>query len=300
MDEYSVNTDIVVFAYDRSQKFSKVIEVIEEVEPPTLYVIGDGEDSGTHQQGFQKTRDIISQLEERLNVETELAKKNLGIRERFSSGLNWVFDNTSEAIILEDDTVPSLSFFKYCDVLLDKFRGDSRVMEISGRNQLETWEQGGFDYHFSNFGGIWGWATWREAWKEYDKSMSLWESDVVKQRVRDVICDDEQYQYQKEVFDKTMRGEIDTWDYQWGFAKNKNNGLSVIPSKNLVENIGFDETATHTKNTNHGFANKDTFELSFPLDHPPFIAPDRDYDSQFHDLRKGRSLPSRFIDKLRW
>jgi hypothetical protein len=115
-----------------------------------------------------------------------------------------------------------------------------------------------------------------------------------------VICDDEQYQYQKEVFDRTMQGEIDTWDYQWGFAKNRNNGLSVVPSKNLVKNIGFDETATHTKNTNHGFANKDTFELSFPLDHPPFIAPDRDYDSQFHDLRKGRSLPSRLIDKLRW
>jgi len=171
-------------------------------------------------------------------------------------------------------------------------------MEISGRNHLKTWQRESYDYHFSNYGGIWGWATWKDAWDEYDAEMKLWKSDVVKNRIRDVIADDNQFQYQNRVFDKTKQGTIDTWDYQWGFAKNRNNALSVVPARNLVNNVGFDDSATHTKNHEHPLANKDTFELSFPLNHPPFVAPDRKYDERFHELRSPDSKSKRALTAI--
>ncbi|WEL20539.1 Glycosyl transferase family 2 [Halorhabdus sp. BNX81] len=246
----------------------------------------------------EKTRRQITENEFRFDVKTNFATENLGLKKRFSTGLEWIFEQSSEAIILEDDTVPSISFFKLCDILLEYFRGDNRVWDISGSNYLDTWKRNGYDYHFSLYGGIWGWATWRESWEEYDKTMERWNEEIIKSRVRDVINDADQYRYLKRVYDKTESGELDTWDYQWGFARHRNNALSVVPSKNLVENIGFDETATNTTNPSHGFANKDTYEMSFPLNHPPFVAPDREYDQRFHELRQTRSKPRRLLDAM--
>jgi hypothetical protein len=299
MNDNQLSTPVVIFIYDRPDHTKKVLTEIDKADPPLLFVVADGAANHNTQIRCQKTRDLIGEVEFDCEVKRNFADENLGIRKRFSTGLNWVFNQTPEAIILEDDTVPKQSFFRYCDVLLDRFRNDKRVMEITGRNQLETWEQENYDYHFSYYGGIWGWATWRDAWTEYNEEMTLWDSEVVRKRIQDVISSDDQFKYIENIYDRTASGKINTWDYQWGFARHRNNGLSIVPSKNLIKNIGFDETGTHTTDPSHGFANKDTYELSFPLNHPPFVAPDREYDRQFHQLRNTRSVPKRIFDFIR-
>jgi glycosyltransferase involved in cell wall biosynthesis len=285
-----LDTPVAVFLYNRPEHAERVLGRIRDAEPPLLLVIADGPDPDNEidEQRCEQTRSLVTDREYPFRVRTNFAPENLGLRERFSTGLDWVFNRVSEAIILEEDTVPEPSFFHFCEEMLDRFRDDERVMEITGRNQLETWERDGYDYHFSYYGGIWGWATWRDAWEEYDAEMELWSDETVRERIRDLIADDEQFRYLRRIYDRTYRGQIETWDYQWGFARHRNGALSVVPARNLISNIGFGEQSTNTKNTSSGFADKTTMNLDFPLEHPPFVAPDREYDRRFHRLRPDR------------
>ena len=294
----TVETPVSLFIYKRPNHTAKVLERIEKANPQLLLVVGDGPKNSAEEEKCRKTRELVEDVSSDVEVRTNFAAENLGLRERFVSGLRWVFEQTDEAIILEDDTLPDPSFFSFCDELLEQYRGDNRVWDIAGSNHLGTWKRDGYDYHFSHYGGIWGWATWRESWEEYDPNMELWESETVRDRIRDVLSDDDQYRYAKRVYEDTKTENIDTWDYQWGFSRHRNNGLSVVPSENLVKNIGFDQTATHTTDPSHGFARKETSSLSPPLSHPPFIAPDMEYDREIHNLRNTRSLPKRIVDML--
>jgi len=298
MSDYSAETPVCLFIYNRPEHTSRVVDTIANASPPLMLVIADGPASDADKDLCERTRAEITDRDFDFEVRTNFASFNLGLPERFTTGLNWVFEQVTEAIILEDDIVPTQSFFQYCDILLDHFREDERVMEITGRNQLGRWKRSEYDYHFSHYGGIWGWATWRDAWKEYDQRMELWDQDIVRDRIRDVLADDSQYRYVERVYDKTKQGEISSWGYRWGFARNRNHGLSAVPAKNLIKNIGFGEGATNTTNTAHKFANKETYEMSFPLTHPPFVAPDREYDRRFHELRQTRSKPRRILDAL--
>ncbi|MBV0900406.1 glycosyltransferase family 2 protein [Haloarcula salina] len=296
--EFTLDKPIALFIYNRPSHTDQVLNRIKQVKPPKLLVVADGPKNKSDQEMCRQTRQLISQRECQFPVEKNFASTNLGLPDRFTTGLDWVFDKVPEAIILEDDIIPEPSFFRFCQVLLDRFRDDNRVMEITGRNQLERWKSGEYDYHFSYYGGIWGWATWREDWEKYEQEISLWNDTTVKNRIRDVIADEDQFRYLQRIYDMTQSDEINSWAYRWGFARHINNGLSVVPSKNLVKNIGFGEGATNTTSTSNGFANKETYEMSFPLTHPPFVAPDREYDRRFHELRQTRSKPRRILDAL--
>jgi hypothetical protein len=136
---------------------------------------------------------------------------------------------------------------------------------------------------------MWGWATWKDSWKKYDKNMKKWDYEISKQAIKNVLCNRRQYEYVKKVYEKTFNKEIDTWDYQWGFTRQVNNGLSVVPSVNLVKNVGVGSRATNTY-TSNTLMPKNSFEIKTPLRHPFFVAPDRDYDGRVHNLRSQSSL----------
>jgi hypothetical protein len=177
-------------------------------------------------------------------VSTEFADKNLGCRRRVSSGLDWVFGQATEAIILEDDCLPHPSFFRYCESLLDRFREDERVMHLSGNNFQRGRSRTGDSYYFSRYCHIWGWATWRRAWRHYDVTMSSWPTS--RGLIRGTFSDEAEADFWAGLFDRVHAGEIDTWDYQWLYACWSQSGLAIVPDVNLVSNLGFGPEATHT------------------------------------------------------
>jgi hypothetical protein len=288
MDDWELTTPTAIFVFNRPDKTREVLQAIAEVEPTEVLVVADGprDDHPDDERACRETRRVV---EERVDWDCDLRRnysdENLGLRKRFATGLEWIFEEVPESIILEDDCVPDPSFFRFCQVMLEEFRDDERVMDVTGRNQLGRWKDGRQDYHFSNYGGVWGWATWRRAWEWYDPSMSLWEDEAIRERIRDVIANDDQYQYLEYIYEQVYRGEIETWDYQWGFARHINSGLSVVPSRNLVSNIGFDESATNTTGSNAGLSGSPRYSMEFPLEMNDFVAIDRAYDREFHQLR---------------
>lgn len=192
--------------------------------------------------------------------------------------MNWVFDTVEEAIILEDDCVPHPTFFPYCEELLEYYRYDRRVMNISGQNVLLGHRRTNYSYSFSRFTLCWGWATWRRAWQHFDVDMKLWPPIRDNNFMPDILEDP----YAVKVWARTSQmlydGILTGWDFKWMFACWSQNGLCAIPCVNLVTNIGYGADATHTNNETSSFMDMGVEAMKFPISHPPFVVRDLEAD----------------------
>ncbi len=285
-NKWSLSTPVVFLIFNRPETTQEAFEQIAEAEPPELYVVADGprDEYPEDKRRCDRTRAIIDEVDWECDVHRNFADENLGLRRRIPTGLNWVFNQVTEAIILEDDCVPNHSFFKFCDAMLEEYRDDERVVNITGTNFLGEWKSDVQDYHFSTHGSVWGWATWSACWDTYDVSMELWSDPEVRERIADFISDDAQYYWRRQRYWETYKGELPTWDFQWGFARQINSGLSIVPAKNLVSNIGFGDGATNTGNSRLPQANIPRRKMSFPVDINRFVSPDRKYDKRMFEM----------------
>ena len=274
----AITTPVAFLIFNRPEVSRRVFEQIARAKPRTLFVVGDGPrpEAGEEKQ-VEATRAILNRVDWPCELLTNYSDVNLGCRKRISSGLQWVFQNVPEAIVLEDDCLPSPSFFGYCQQLLQRYRDDDRIMAISGSNyQFGRW-QTPHSYYFSKYFHCWGWASWRRAWEKYDVDMKTWPEFQQAGCLRWLADSPIDEQYWHSAFDRTYRGEIDTWAYQWSYASFSQRGLTVLPSTNLISNIGFGQDATHTSDTLSPVASMPRGELG-ELSHPPIVVRHRDAD----------------------
>ena len=267
---YSLKTPVLFLVFNRPNETGQVFRKIRKAKPPKLYVAVDGPRLAVEGENetIEKVREIATNVDWSCEVKTLFRDKNLGCKYAVSEAIDWFFENEEQGIILEDDCLPSHSFFKFCEDLLDKYKNNSQVGMISGCN-LTNYTKTDQSYFFS-YGGIWGWATWKRAWKDYDVEMKKWKNMNSRKIIKSFINNDKIYEMFKKNYDKVFNGDIDTWDYQWQFTRLLNKSLTATPCKNLVSNIGFNEKATHTSNENK-YSNLKSHNIEFPLIHPKKI-----------------------------
>ena len=280
MSKWQLKTPVCFIIFNRPDVTQRVFEKIREAKPPKLLVIADG--PRTNKIGEQEkciaARAIINQVDWKCEVLTNYSDVNLGCRKRIYTGLDWVFSQVEEAIILEDDCLPDPSFFRFCEELLEEYRHNSRIMLVSGQNLQFGKKRRNYSYYFSRYNHCWGWATWKRAWQYYDDTMELWPLVKNENWLFDILQDEQAFRYWSATFQGMYEG-FDTWDYPWLFACYINQGLSILPNINLVSNIGFGQEGTHATDTNSILANIPVEEMQFPLKHPPFIVRDTQADN---------------------
>jgi hypothetical protein len=273
-------TPVAMFVFNRPHTTRRVFEAIAKVRPARLLLVADGPrpDKPGEAEACQQVRDIVCRVDWQCELSTNFAESNLGCQERMISGLNWVFTLVEEAIILEDDCLPDPSFFPFCAELLERYHGDSRVAYISGTNLVERHMKTDASYYFSQFGGIWGWATWRSEWQRYDRNLIDWPALRNEKMLSEIFDQPKAVAYWTRIFNAMheKRGP-NTWDYQWLFTCLKNNSLTVVPSVNLISNIGFGPGATHATGEDSRFM-LPAAAMEFPLKHPPSFIPSRSRD----------------------
>ncbi|OFY84379.1 MAG: hypothetical protein A3F72_01030 [Bacteroidetes bacterium RIFCSPLOWO2_12_FULL_35_15] len=258
------NFPVVLIIYNRPEKTEKVFSVIKKIKPSQLFIIADGPKDSSDKELCDQARTVIDKIDWNVDLKTNLSDYNMGNVPRTITGLNWVFENVDSAIILEDDCVPHLSFFQFCGTLLDYYANDTEVMHISGFNILQQIPKGDPSYFFSNhILPPWGWATWRRAWKKYNPDMDSWQ--IHKKEIFHNISQ-EHFKTWTDTFEYLRIHKIG-WDIPWNVDIWANRGIGIIPSVNLVENIGFDEQATYTKKKNK-FSELTALEMKFPITHP--------------------------------
>lgn len=273
------NTPILFLIFNRPEVTSKVFEEIKKQRPKYLFVAADGPRSNFEEdiEKCENCRDLVlNGIDWDCEVKTLLRNENLGCGRGVSSAIDWFFKNVEQGIILEDDCLPHSSFFIYCETLLNKYKDHENIYAISGDNFQNGNQRGNASYFFSNYMFVWGWASWRRAWKNYD--FNLTSLDEFKKRDLINLIDDRKAfkDYWYSIFEKVKGKEIDTWDYQWVFAIWNNGGIVSVPNVNLISNIGFGDEATHTKNISP-LANKE-FESIGSITHPDKIVVDKKAD----------------------
>ena len=268
------NTPILLVIFNRPDTTQRVFNRIREIQPKQLFISADG--ARPHKAGekekCQATRAIIEQVDWVCEVKTLFRSENLGCRMAVSGGINWFFEQVEEGIILEDDCLPDLTFFRFCEELLQRYKEDERIYQIGGSNliqaQFATTQE---SYLFSNFSLIWGWATWRRAWQQMNVHMPDLEKFKISKKIRDFVPDRTAQQYILQKFDDTYHKRNNSWAYAWIFTVLNQNGLTIIPTKNLIHNIGFGADATNTTSTKETHSQLPASPITFPLVHPTSI-----------------------------
>jgi hypothetical protein len=269
-----MKTPVALIIFNRPDCTAEVLRAVARAKPEKLFVIADGP-RPSHPEDIETcaaARAAAEQIDWECEVIRDFSDVNLGCKMRPVTGIDRVFEMAEEAIILEDDCLPDPSFFPFCEELLTRYRDDERVMMIGGVNFLGQWRRpidaGGQSYYFSRFGGTWGWATWRRAWRLFDHEMKLWPAVVENRILEQIFPDPRHVAFWKEIFTRIYEGRLtDAWDYQWLLACWIHSGYRIFPEVNLISNIGFREDATHTFGESPLSA-MPTAPIEFPLQHP--------------------------------
>jgi len=274
-----MKSPVAFLIFNRPDTTQTVFDVIRQAKPSKLLVVADGPraDRPGEADKCAAARAIIDEVDWDCEVLKDYSDVNMGCKLRVSSGLDWVFKTVEEAIILEDDCVPHLTFFRFCEELLEKYQDDKRIMAISGNNFQFGRRRTEYSYYFSRYNHCWGWASWRRAWQYYDVEMKLWPKIRDNDGLKDLLLDFHSVKYWTKIFQSTYEERINSWAYRWTFACWIQSGLSILPNVNLVTNIGFSIEATHTKKSNR-LAEMPIEPISFPLKHTSIVMPNMQAD----------------------
>ena len=292
-----LKSPVLFLVFNRPDTTRRVFEAIRQAQPSQLFIAADGPREGKSGEA-EKCADVRRIVHEGIDwdceVKTLFRDENLGCKAAVSRAIDWFFEHVEEGIILEDDCLPHPTFFRFCEELLNKYRDDERIGQISGDNFQFGKKRTEYSYYFSRYTHIWGWATWRRAWKNYDVDMKSWPEIRDNGWLQDWLGNKKLVHYWMRIFEMTYQGEINTWDYQWTFTCWIRNCLTILPNVNLVSNIGFSAGATHTSHKNDKSANIPVEAMEFPLRHPPFMSRDSSGDK-----RTEKRYLAGFVDKVK-
>lgn len=240
---------VLFIIFNRPHTTHVVFEKIKNAKPPRLYIAADGprKDNKSDIENCKLTREIIQEINWECQIKTLFRDENLGCKYGVFEAITWFFEYEEQGIILEDDVVPSMDFFYFCDRMLYKYKNENDVFIISGFNPLgENIESN--DYYFSRDPAVWGWATWRRVWQLYDVEILDWKLHPCIERIKLNIPNfvKQHYSY---CFDLVTNENLDTWDYQLLYCLLVNNAKAIKPKANLISNIG--TIGTHSRNKGH-------------------------------------------------
>ncbi len=264
-------TSAVLFlVFRRPEPTQRVFAAIRAARPPRLYVAADGPRADRPGEAVrcEEVRRIASAIDWPCELKTRFRDTNAGCKEAVSSAISWFFDQEDEGIVLEDDCLPHPDFFGFAEEMLARYRTDNRILCINGNHSLGSVFGQTDSYYYTAFPNIWGWASWRRAWRLYDVTMAEWPRFRDDGGLQRVFGRNRLSRQWTRVLDQTHQGAINTWDFQFVFAVFKQGGLCVQPYQNLITNIGHGPAATFTTDPLAPRANQPTHALPVPLIHP--------------------------------
>jgi hypothetical protein len=278
----SLSTPVLFLVFNRPEPTRRVFHAIRAARPARLFIAADGPRAHRPDDEAlcQEVRAIVTAVDWPCRVETLFRERNLGGRVAVSEAMDWFFSHVDEGIILEDDVLPSAQFFPFCEELLNHYRDDPSVMMIAGTNPACHRVDIRESYAFSGYALIWGWATWKRAWKAYDVDISTWPTPRGRAAVTQFHAASPRFSRMWfDIFDGMKAGRRDSWCYQWSYALMLHKGCSVVPAGHLVTNIGFGVDATHTTGSPPAWMSRaDRGKVGHPLIHPANVRLRRELD----------------------
>ena len=241
------NIPVVIIVYNRPFQTKKLLKKLEDIKPKNLIIISDGPKKNSLD--IKKNLEV-RKITKKINWSCKKiyinSKNNLGLKKRIYTGLNFVFKKFDQAIILEDDCIPNDSFFYFCNKLLKVYKKNKKICSISGNNFNNT--KINDSLYFSKYSSIWGWATWKRSWEQFDINIKFWPKYKKSKKWKKDCPDIVERIFWDKIFDKVYKKQINSWAYPYLLNNFYLNRLTIVPKYNLVKNIGFGRNATNTTN----------------------------------------------------
>jgi len=241
-----LNTPILFLIFNRPELTERVFAKIREIQPKQLFIAADGARNniiGEAEKCVATRKLVLDAIDWNCEVKTLFRNENLGCGKAVSEAITWFFEHVEQGIILEDDCLPELSFFNYCEILLSKFSDNEQISIISGSNFCEKRISNRYDYFIGNMSSIWGWASWSRVFKDY-KWGTIYTLDEIRTRMIQEYGQpftDWQFKIVKDSYEK---GGM--WDVSFFVQNLMNKKKSITPAVNLISNIG--SVGTHFNN----------------------------------------------------
>lgn len=291
--EKTSQVPVLMVFFNRSEPLKQVFEAVRRARPKILFLAQDGARSSNQNdlKNIELCREVVKDIDWDCEVHTNYSSENLGCGKRMSSAISWAFEYVDRLMILEDDCVPGQDFFPFCEELLEKYKDDERISMISAMNHLEKYENyNKHSYIFCNSGAIWGWATWKREWEHYDFNMKFVDelnafdkikaSSYPRYYKKDLL---KQGKNRKKVLDAGKK--LSSWTFQYNMIRILQNQVTIVPSVNLISNVGLTCESTHAssnikmipKGLRKVFFMK-IHEIAFPLNHPACVYCDDYFD----------------------
>jgi len=274
---------VVLIAFNRPDLTRQTLAAVRQARPTRLYLVADGPRPGRpdDEELCAAVRSELRAVDWPCEVHERFSDENLGCEANVELGLDWVFAQVSDAIILEDDCIPDPSFFPFAQELLERYRDDPRVWHVAGNSHwVDPASFHGKSYDFSTWASVWGWATWREAWqrhregfpRDHSESAGSWDTAPAVRKgdatpapgALSTASGRRHFEAVARSYDGSEYG----WDSHWWVTIMANGGLSATPAVNLVANDGFGVGATHTRSNRQVTPAE---AMSFPLVHPDAV-----------------------------
>lgn len=300
-------TPVLFLVFNRPDVTARCFEAIRAARPPRLYVGADGPraDRAGEAERCQTVREIATAVDWPCEVKTLFREQNLGCRRAVSGALDWFFAEEPEGIVLEDDCLASPAWFRFAEEMLDRYRDDERIMCISASHFHGAAHTPEHSYFFSRYNHCWGWASWRRAWAAYDSDMAAWPALRATGWLRGIGHGSRMFEtHWRRLFDRAKAEKgLDSWAYRWTFSCWAQSGLTVLPARNLVMNVGFGSDATHAGKGSSLDGATPLEALDFPLHHPERILPDLDAelwtDRQVYGITEWKWVRGQIVDIVR-
>ena len=288
--EKSECAPVLLIGFNRPDRLKAQVERLRAVKPGRVFVAVDGPraDRPAEREIVCETRKAVERIDWPCEIRTRFLEENHGCRFAPPEAITWFLESADEGIILEDDCVPTDDFFRFATEMLVRYRDDARVGMVTGDNFYGFQSDAGASYHFSRHVHIWGWATWRRAWKDYDGTMARYRETVEAilhpPKPTKFMC------YWRKYLQGVLANPT-TWDIQWCVAMKAHDWLCVTPCVQLVRNVGHEAGALHTGGFVYDLPHfEQTGRLAFPLRHPETVAADEKAD-RLHANRSAGYVP---------
>lgn len=283
---YLVDVPVRVNIWIREGCQRKQFEVLKEARPSIMFLISDGGRNEKEWEAIKNNRAIFdNEIDWDCTVYKIYEDQNNGLYTMSKKGTELIWSTVDRCIFLEDDYIPSVCYFKYCQELLEKYKDDTRITAIAGMNHLGVSENVSADYFFSKIGSIWGLATWKRSHQSRVNAMEYRNDEYSKKLILESAKNDKYMQkriigYSKgDVYERHVAGG----EFYHSLNVYGQHQLFIVPKYNMISNIGCTANGAHADEYNllpraiRKIFNMKTYELDFPLKHPNYIVPDEDY-----------------------
>jgi hypothetical protein len=267
----SDSVPVLVVVHRRPEHVARVMEQLRIAQPPTLFVAADVPAAGADDPDHREALRLATSIDWPCDLRVTVSDSPLGCSPRILSAIDWAFGYVDRLMVIEDDIVIDPSFVSWAGAMLTRYEHESSIGHIGGRNELIRWSPTTGDHLIVRRGSMWGWATWRDVWERYRKSPPLdapTGTSLLDEHTRLL---------------ESPPGASLIWDIDLSRFLLSSDLHSVVPSVNLVNNIGFGVKATHTTSV-------DDIRSDFPvgssvpsLDMSPWIESGEVPDSDLYD-----------------